>query len=421
MKGKHLLFLVFFYFTTAPSTSAQLFVDTSYTAEQMVMDFFDNNFVTISNVTFQGSDVSMGYFEAANTNLGIPAGILLSSGDVHGAIGPNNASGFSTNLFLDGSSILDSLLSLNGGFGQSYDAAVLEMDLVSSVDTLDFSYVFGSEEYLEFVFSEFNDIFAFMVSGPNIPTPVNIALIPGQQEVVSINTVNNQLNSMYYQDSTPNLEDDFQYDGFTTELPAPFVVIPNETYHIEIAIADVADNIFDSGVFLGIESLMGESNLTPPAIIDFEQAGSVVNFDNLSRYATSYLWDFGDNTTSTERYPGEHFYTSIGDYTVTLITQNYCCTDTVSVNISVDQITNTEDLIVKPYQLFPNPVSDHFQIKWPTRTNYTATIFDSAGRVLWSVEQVDDLTKNIADFETGIYWLQLKTAEEVFTERIVKQ
>ena len=58
--------------------------------------------------------------------------------------------------------------------GQSFvvsstgDAVVLEFDFVPSSDTASFNYVFASEEYLTFVNSSFNDVFAFLISGPGI-------------------------------------------------------------------------------------------------------------------------------------------------------------------------------------------------------------------------------------------------------------
>jgi len=46
-----------------------------------------------------------------------------------------------------------------------------------------------------------------------------------------------------------------------------------------------------------------------------------VVFTDLSRYATSWEWDFGDGQTSSEKYPS-HTYTSPGIYTVTLTASN---------------------------------------------------------------------------------------------------
>ena len=70
---------------------AQLFIDTSYTAEEMVLDFFDNTCVTPSNITYSGAPGTYGFFDAGNTDLGVPAGIFLGSGFAMGAVGPNDS------------------------------------------------------------------------------------------------------------------------------------------------------------------------------------------------------------------------------------------------------------------------------------------------------------------------------------------
>ncbi len=71
------------------------------------------------------------------------------------------------------------------------DAAVLEFDFVPTQGTASFRYVFASDEYLEFV-DQFNDVFAFYVDG------VNIALIPGTNTPVAINTVNPGDNASFF-------------------------------------------------------------------------------------------------------------------------------------------------------------------------------------------------------------------------------
>ncbi len=57
-----------------------------------------------------------------------------------------------------------------------------------------------------------------------------------------------------------------------------------------------------------------------------------VNFLNTSIGAVSYLWNFGDSTSSTLANPS-HTYTSFGNYTVSLTTTNSAgCSKTISVN-----------------------------------------------------------------------------------------
>ena len=111
--------------------------------------------------------------------------------------------------------------------------------------------MFGSEEYPEYANSSFNDVFGFFLSGPGIAgiftnNARNIATLPETNQFVSINNVNHINNSQFYINNSGGLT--IQYDGFTTVLKANATVIPGETYHIKLAIADVSDNIYDSGV-----------------------------------------------------------------------------------------------------------------------------------------------------------------------------
>ena len=108
---------------------------------------------------------------------------------------------------------------------------MLEFDFVPSGNQIAFNFVFGSDEYLEFV-DQYNDAFGFFLSGPGISGPyannaANIALIPGTSVPVSINTLNADDYSNFYVNNgdgwtAPFNTDPFyiQFDGFTTVLTA---------------------------------------------------------------------------------------------------------------------------------------------------------------------------------------------------------
>ena len=57
-----------------------------------------------------------------------------------------------------------------------------------------------------------------------------------------------------------------------------------------------------------------------------------IQFSNQSSYAHSYLWDFGDGNTSTDKHP-THTYAQPGDYTVTLYAERCKTIDTTSLEV----------------------------------------------------------------------------------------
>ena len=173
------------------------------TVEQYVQNVLVGAGVTISNVQYNGGSANVtvsqvGAFSATNSTIGINNGLVMATGDAQLVVGPNN-SGSTT---LGGGNMgqndvdLDVIVNPNG----TNDACVIEFDFIPIGDSVKFNYVFGSEEYLEWVNSSFNDVFGFFLSGPGITgsysnNAVNIATIPGTNTAVSINNVNNVSNS----------------------------------------------------------------------------------------------------------------------------------------------------------------------------------------------------------------------------------
>ena len=206
--------------------------------------------VTISNINYTGATTASGYFTGGTAaGIGIESGIVLTSGFASNLNGTTNTSGGITgDNSLPGTSYLDALIP---GF-TTYDAAVLEFDFASSGNAAYFSYVFGSEEYNEWVGSSFNDVFGFFLNGTAVTD--NVATL-GDGTVVSINNINNGSNPSFYNDNGPG-PFAFEYDGFTDVLTASLLgLTPGQLYHLTLAIADAGDWILDSGVFLAAGTL----------------------------------------------------------------------------------------------------------------------------------------------------------------------
>lgn len=204
-----------------------------------------------SNVTFTGftgtPEASAGLFNGGNAaGIGIEEGIVLSCGFISTSIGPNSSDGISVDLSLGGDADLTTLASQS-----TFDATRLEFDFVPLYDELFIEFVFGSDEYTEWIGS-YNDVFAFFLNG------TNIAVVPSTNTPISINTINPGLNSAYYKNNE-SFPGPFcnEMDGFTTVMVATGNVNPNVTNHIKLAIADGGDHALDSWVFFKAEGFSG--------------------------------------------------------------------------------------------------------------------------------------------------------------------
>lgn len=276
------LFTLLFFLCHFSSAFAQVVgiqTSNSLDAEELVKNvFIKGNCRNVSNITAIGNEeLSIGQFNSGANIINVNDGIILSTGAIDLASGPNidNEAGFSFNLeSLDAD--LDQLAT-----STLFDVTGIEFDFVPLNDRVSFRYVFASEEYCEFVGTAFNDVFGFFVSGPGINgafanNAINVASITtlnGTEESVSINNINHLINETFYVDNitttdaqnceipyVPLLQDFIEYDGFTIPLIASFQVIPCETYHIRLVLGDVGDANLDSAVFLQSNSFdLGES------------------------------------------------------------------------------------------------------------------------------------------------------------------
>lgn len=289
---------------------AQLLVSPNSNAGALVNQIVGNN-VTITNPVLICNSAATGLFISNGSNIGLNNGILLTTGKATGAIGPNNLKDYS-DCFNSSSTFSDpNILAIEPE--AKYDGCILEFDIKPICNTLQIKYVFGSEEYPEYVDSKFNDVFGFFVTGPNPAggsyNSYNIARLPNGTQV-SINTINNGnantgpcMNCAYYVDNSGGKT--VQYDGFTKPLTASVNVVPCNTYHLKLAIADAGDCRYDSGVFLEYQGISCANSQVP--VIASSATTSVCDLNNgkaealVSNYSgpMTFNWSPGGQTTST--------------------------------------------------------------------------------------------------------------------------
>ena len=267
----------------------------------------------ISNVVFRGvynnsGRYQVGYFSTATTTLaqmGFTNGVVLTSGNTSGipltlGVDPRSVAQMATGYtsctpgeIRQGGSCPAGIndLDILAGAQNYFNASVLEFDFVPVENSVQFRYIFGSEEYsddsgfINYQCSSFNDKFGFLISGPGIAggqgytnDARNIARL-GNGSEVSINSVNNGVvgssggapnaanctfaNGDWIQ-NTPTPEylgtiDGTQLNGNTRILTATQTgLIPGQTYHIKLIVTDVNDGTYDSVVYLEAGSFTTE-------------------------------------------------------------------------------------------------------------------------------------------------------------------
>ncbi|MBC7862715.1 MAG: choice-of-anchor L domain-containing protein [Bacteroidia bacterium] len=245
----------------------------NFDARHLLQTLVGNGVVLKSfSITKTSSDEAFGFFEDKNAILGMKKGLIMTTGSIAGLCSGNTSQAMSNNVHVLPTDRLnthpvesrcpDLEKFLNRG-QKTFDACVIELDIVPTADTLSFNYVFGSEEYDEFVGSQYNDVFGFFISGKGIEGEKNLAVVPNTKIPVSVNTINNGSNSyhtaptnstFYVSNVSGNIS--VEYDGLTKLMEIRQPVIAYETYHLKMAIADVTDNSYDSGVFLEGQSIV---------------------------------------------------------------------------------------------------------------------------------------------------------------------
>ncbi len=335
MKKLYFLFMVFFVCSKA---DAQIKIDLTNVDDWIKANFVGQG-VVIGNVkTHLAAKEAIGVF-SNNGVLQLSSGLVMSTGDVRRIPGLNDKYNESTGFNNSGQAEKDPDLQQIEK-APLYDISAIEFDFVPYNNSISFNYQFGSDEYPEYVGSAFNDVFAFIVSDGE--SSKNIALIPGKNTPVSINTVNYKTNAKYFIDNNvfslktikrndPNLgteeiyrtfvggvlysikrffvgrseeekeademvvepDDDLikkvndklyrnlQFDGITSKLVAQTFVEPYKKYHLKIIISDVSDNIYDSGVFLEKGSFTTIKDPSQPGFVDYPDLSKQINVQRI--------------------------------------------------------------------------------------------------------------------------------------------
>ncbi len=326
-------------FSTA---SAQyITTDESRTPLQLIEDVLLNSgCASISNVSVSGGNFtsgekSWGYFNGVGTSFPFEEGVILSTGKIINARGPNDfISDDGGGMGWGGDNDLNQALNINN----SLNATVLEFDFIPVGNHISFDYIFSSEEYHGTATCTYSDGFAFLLKEIGSPTYQNLALIPNTNIPVKVTTVHPTIpggcpaqNEQYF-DAFNGLEHPTNFNGQTKVLTAKANVTPGQTYHIKLVIADEGNYRYDSAIFLKGSSFSTGIDLGADRTFANQNpicSNESITLNGATTGVLSYQWYFDGNpipgeTNSTLTLNPPYNSTQNGTYSVTLTFSPTC-------------------------------------------------------------------------------------------------
>ncbi|MDV7698373.1 choice-of-anchor L domain-containing protein [Chryseobacterium soli] len=343
---------------TPSSMKAGVFIDvntpnypeSNYSVTQLVKDVLISgggcSTANVSNVTVapnlptSDQNRSWGYFNKATTNFPFDKGIVLTTGYARKA-GNNFQNTLSDPLPSGGDPDLAAALGVNNT--DLRDATYIEFDFVPSSTEITFRYLFASKEYQGQFTCNISDGFALLLKKSTDPTYTNLAVLPGTTVPVSVtNIIPANLpcgpkNAAYFAGlNNPQIETNF--DGRTVPLTAKATVIPGQTYHFKMVLADYSDVNFDSAVFLEAGSFDIGVKLLDPAGVQLPASINVC--DNAPQTLTAsvqvpgatYQW-LRNNVPIPGQTSASYIATQPGVYTVQVFIAGNSCPGTASITI----------------------------------------------------------------------------------------
>lgn len=230
---------------------AELTYNTNASALAMANAIFGNGVTVVaastnvaqnstSTATFSNGQLAPGVVPSTS-------GVILSTGDARSFTQSSGDPNRSTQTSLDTAGTNNNA-DFNAIAGtNTYDGVWLNADFIPQGEYMTMQFVFSSEEYPEFINSQYNDVVGVWVNGQHVPIVVG-------NGTTSVNNINatNQENLVR---SNTNDAYNTEMDGFTITLSLTMKVNPGVVNSIRIGIADASDSVYDSNLLIAGDSV----------------------------------------------------------------------------------------------------------------------------------------------------------------------
>ena len=351
--------------------------------------------------------------------------------------------------------------------------ALMTFWIKPNIDNFQFSYCFGSDEYPTYVNSTYNDFFGFYFSGPYdsvgnyVPGATaydmqNLALVPGTQTSVMINTVNHgsgyshnqpHSNPEYHIVPTGSCSSSCGFNEYTTKLPtASTFVIAGAYYKITIGVCNIGDESLQSGLFISKDMRRFDTVNVDTTICE--------NQEYYLEIADEYLTQTGKYSYTYTNLTGGDSLINIDLKVNPVAMDNYCwtlkaddsfevddkvinapgtyifkyqtwlgCDSTVVYNVEWGEETMETDCVSgidkvnlnDKVKVYPNPAKDILYIQG-VEHDALITILDVSGKQLKQIKASNENTSiDISDLQDGIYLVNVIMGDNNITRKISKQ
>lgn len=344
---------------------AQITIDETLTTQQLVEDILINascagteNFIQSTGTDFASVN-GVGSFEANGSNFPFAAGIVLSSGSVSTAPGPNLTTQSNGVTAWPGDADLENFT----GATATNNASFIQFDFTPFTEQLSFDFLMASEEYNQNFECTFTDAFAFILTDNDTGTSVNLAVLPGTNTPIEVTNIRpevpnscaavneeffGQYNFLPFNDENAAATN---FNGQTVELTASTTVVPGNSYTIKLVVADQTDSLFDIAVFIEAGSFnvtntdLGEDLLVENGLASCE--GDPVTLDATDPDAETYTWLLNDVVITGET-SSTLIVTEPGEYSVVVtLTDLPDCEvrDDITVEFISEPAVNIDDVV----------------------------------------------------------------------------
>ncbi len=276
---KRILLSILLFFTILGH--AQITVDETYTTQQLVEDVLINstcavvsNFQQSTGTNF-GDDNGIAFFDANGSGFPFASGIILCSGNVQNAPGPNLTLHSDGGLGWPGDPDLEAVTTATN----TNNASSISFDFIPQISQISFDFIMASEEYDQNFECTFSDAFAFILTDQATGTVQNLAVLPGTAIPIEVTNIHPEvvgqcpaINEEYfdkYNFEPFNIAANaaIDYNGQIVQLSAQGNVIVGNTYTIKMVVADETDTALDMAVFLEAGSFNLGVSLPPDLTI----------------------------------------------------------------------------------------------------------------------------------------------------------